>query len=199
MQVRHQWIQTRIWPERPAASTPPQFYMEGVWRNPYFWPKCGLFFLHTNPDAASLNLNRAESGVLRRRSSAAAADGIRSQQGQRGKPKSCVCVSPWASAALSNSPGPAAPSVLQTHAASSTEHALTPNTSTQTQSLQRTRSPALQLLPLAAARPQSSSKVKICYIMQPSIGFPGLGQRQLPAPQSKLEHFVPCADRFSST
>lgn len=56
-----------------------------------------------------------------------------------------------------------------------------------TQAVNNTQTPALQPCLLTAARPpQSSSEVKICYIMQPSIDFPPLASRQLPAPKSKI-------------
>ena len=72
------------------------------------------------------------------------------------------------------------------------------DTSTQTESVNNTQTPALQLCLLTAARPpQSSSEVKICYIMQPSIDFPPLAKGQLPAPKSELEPFVPWGDSYS--
>ncbi len=79
----------------------------------------------------------------------------------------------------------------QTQVTRSIERALIPNTytdtSTQTESVNNTQTPALQLCLLTAARPpQSSSEVKICYIMQPSIDFPPLAPCQLPAPKSKI-------------
>lgn len=90
----------------------------------------------------------------------------------------------------------------QTQVTRSIEHAVIPNTytdtSTQTESVNNTQPPALQLCLLTAARPpQSSSEVKICYIMQPSIDFPPLARCQLPAPKSKLSRFVPWGDSYS--
>lgn len=72
------------------------------------------------------------------------------------------------------------------------------DTTTQTESVNNTQTPALQLCLLAAARPpQSSSEVKICYIMQPSIDFPPLALSQLPAPKSNISRFVPSGDSYS--
>lgn len=48
----------------------------------------------------------------------------------------------------------------------------------------------------AASPPQSSSEVKICYIMQPSIDFPALALCQLPAPKSRIYRFVPGPDSY---
>lgn len=95
------------------------------------------------------------------------------------------------------STGPANTSYEEHRARTHSRHAHT-DASTPAESVNNTQTPALQLCLLTAARPpRSSSEVKICYIMQPSIDFPPLAVCQLPAPKSELWCFVPWGDSYS--